>query len=82
LLECYDVIVVGGGVAGSVAARFAAKRGFRTLLVERYKTPRIKSCSGIQFRYFEKLLGAKTPPEKLCSNKLNKVEIITPLRRF
>jgi len=78
LLERYDVIVVGGGVAGSVAARFAAQRGFRTLLVERYKTPRIKPCSGIQFRYFEKLLGAKIPSEKLCGNKLYKVEMITP----
>ena len=78
MLEGYDVIVVGGGVAGSVTARFAAQRGFRTLLVERYKTPRIKSCSGIQFRYFEKLLGAKIPSGKLCGNKLYKVDMITP----
>jgi flavin-dependent dehydrogenase len=47
-------------------------------LVERYKTPRIKPCSGIQFRYFEKLLGARIPSEKLCSNKLYKVEMIIP----
>lgn len=81
MLEGYDVIVVGGGVAGSVAARFASQRGFRTLLVERYKTPRIKSCSGIQFKYFEKLIGAKVPPERLCSNTLYKVEMITPSER-
>jgi len=78
LLERYDAIVVGGGVAGSVAARFAAQKGFRTLLIERYKTPRIKSCSGIQFKYFEKLLGANIPREKRCSNRLYKVEMITP----
>jgi len=58
-METYDVVVVGGGVAGSVAARFAAKRGFKTLLLEKYKTPRNKPCSGIQFQYFEKLIGEK-----------------------
>jgi flavin-dependent dehydrogenase len=77
-MEEYDVVVVGGGVAGSVAARFAAKRGFNTLLVEKLKTPRNKACSGIQFEYFEKLIGEKIPREKLCRNKLFNVEIVTP----
>jgi geranylgeranyl reductase family protein len=77
-METYDVVVVGGGVAGSVAARFAAKRGFKTLLLEKYKTPRNKPCSGIQFQYFEKLIGEKIPHEKLCRNELFKVEMITP----
>jgi len=72
------VVVVGGGVAGSVAARFAAKGGFKTLLIEKFKTPRNKPCSGIQFQYFEKLIGEKIPREKLCRNELFKVEMITP----
>lgn len=74
----YDVLVVGGGVAGSVAARFAAKNGLKTLLIEKAKTPRNKPCSGIQFSYFEKLVGEKIPNEALCQNKLFKVEITTP----
>jgi geranylgeranyl reductase family protein len=74
----YDVMVVGGGIAGSVAARFSAKQGFKTLLLEKYETPRNKPCSGIQFSYFEKLVGKKIPKEKLCSNELFKVDIITP----
>ena len=77
-MEEYDVVVVGGGVAGSVAARFAAKRGFKTLLLEKFKTPRNKPCSGIQFQYFEKLIGEKIPREKLCRNELFKVEMVTP----
>ena len=77
-LERYDVLIAGGGVAGSVAARFCAKQGFKTLLLEKFKTPRNKPCSGIQFAYFEKLVGKEIPKEKLCKNELNKVDIITP----
>ena len=71
-------VVVGGGIAGSIAARFIAEKGFKTLLLEKKKTPRNKPCSGIQFSYFEKLIGEKIPQEKLCSNPLSKVEITTP----
>jgi flavin-dependent dehydrogenase len=77
-MEEYDVTIIGGGVAGSVAARFSAQHGFKTLLVEKYKTPRNKPCSGIQFPYFEKLIGQKIPREKLCKNELFKVDMITP----
>lgn len=34
----FDVIVVGGGPAGGQAARSLAKKGLKTLLVERYKS--------------------------------------------
>ncbi|MBU0491656.1 MAG: NAD(P)/FAD-dependent oxidoreductase [Chloroflexi bacterium] len=80
-MEQYDVVVVGGGIAGSVAARFAAEHGFATLLIEKRKTPRNKSCSGIQFPYLEKLVGAPIPPDKLCQNELRQVEIVTPSGR-
>lgn len=42
----FDVIVVGTGPAGSIAAYELAKNGFHTALVEREKLPRYKTCGG------------------------------------
>ncbi|BAB60165.1 cofactor biosynthesis protein [Thermoplasma volcanium GSS1] len=40
-METYDVLVIGGGPGGSTAARYAAKYGLRTLMIE--KRPEIGS---------------------------------------
>jgi len=77
-MDTYDVLVVGGGIAGSVAARLSAQHGLKTLLIEKAKTPRNKPCSGIQFTYFERLVGEKIPEDKLCRNQFFKVEMTTP----
>jgi len=74
----YDVIIAGGGIAGSTAAKFAARGGLKTLFVERHKTPRHKPCSGIQFDYFEKILGEKIPKERLCNVELTKIKMFFP----
>lgn len=74
----YDVVIVGGSIAGSVAARFIAEKGLKTLMVESAKTPREKPCSAIQFKYFEKLVGKKIPKERLCSNSLTKLYMEWP----
>jgi flavin-dependent dehydrogenase len=42
----WDVIVIGAGPAGAVAARELARRGATTLLVERQSFPRTKVCGG------------------------------------
>jgi geranylgeranyl reductase family protein len=42
----YDVIVIGGGPAGSSAARTAARLNARVLLLERHAMPRPKLCGG------------------------------------
>lgn len=42
----WDVLVVGAGPAGSSAARAAAERGARVLLVDRARFPRYKTCGG------------------------------------
>ncbi len=39
-----DAVVIGAGPAGSVAAALLARRGMRTILVERERFPRTKVC--------------------------------------
>jgi len=42
----YDLIVVGGGPAGSMCAREAALKGLEVLLIEKENFPRDKLCGG------------------------------------
>lgn len=41
----YDVIISGGGPAGSTCALFCAKNGLRVLLLEKERFPRDKTCA-------------------------------------
>ena len=77
-MESYDVVVVGGSIAGSIAGKYLSEAGMRTLIVEAAKAPREKPCSGIQFSYFEKLMGLKIPKEKLCQNQLKSLYMEFP----
>ena len=69
-MKTYDVVIIGGAIAGPVAAKFCAQLNLKTLLVEQFKVPREKPCSGIQFPYFEKIIGDPIPPERLCNHTL------------
>ena len=42
----YDLVLIGGGPAGSAAGRAAGKRGLRTLVLEKERFPRYKPCAG------------------------------------
>ncbi len=45
-VKVYDVAVIGAGPAGGVAATLCARSGFKTILVEKKKLPRVKPCAG------------------------------------
>lgn len=42
----YDVVIVGGGPAGSTLARKLTMYNFKVLLIEKHKLPRYKACGG------------------------------------
>ena len=42
----YDIIVVGGGPGGAMAARTCAEKGLKVLLLEKEQVPRYKACGG------------------------------------
>jgi halogenation protein CepH len=44
----YDVIIVGGGPAGSTAARRIAQRNLNVLLLDKAKFPRVKTRQSFQ----------------------------------
>ncbi|MCL6634776.1 MAG: geranylgeranyl reductase family protein [Peptococcaceae bacterium] len=59
----YDVIVVGGGPAGAVAARKCAEAGLETVILEKEYFPRPKPCAGGVSVAATNLLDDPVPPE-------------------
>lgn len=42
-----DVVVIGAGIAGTIAAKKCAQRGMHAILLEKCKLPRRKVCTGL-----------------------------------
>ena len=66
----YDVIVVGAGPAGSTASKTLSEQGLRFIMVERFKMPRYKSCSGQLIKksldLVKKYYGKGVPSFTMC----------------
>lgn len=75
----YDVLVVGGGPAGSTTAALLAERGRRVLLVEKERHPRFhigKSLLPLNLPLFDRL-GVKDEVERISMIKYG-VEFVSP----
>lgn len=75
-----EVIVVGAGPAGSIAARELARKGIDVLLLEKEKLPRYKLCGGGVSRktiLFLRGIGIDID-EEVIENKVNAIKIVTP----
>lgn len=73
----YDIIIVGGGPAGTTAAKFAAKNGAKVILFERDKkigTP-VRCGEGVSERGLKGYININGPS---VVNKLKKAEFISP----
>ena len=77
----YDVIIIGAGPTGSSAARELASNGYHVLLVEKFKMPRNKSCSGVLIKKSMDLVlqyfGEEVPAFTMCQPTDNKGMIFT-----
>lgn len=69
-MKSYDVIIVGSGPAGTTAAYHLAKAGLSTLVLEKEKLPRYKTCGGGVVLRAKNLLPVDISPiaESLCFN--------------
>lgn len=77
----YDVIVVGAGPAGCTAAKTLAEKGYKVLLMEKFKLPRYKSCSGQLIRksldLVREYFGEDVPELAMCTPTENRGMIFT-----
>lgn len=77
----YDTIVIGAGPAGCAAARALSEKGMKVLVVEKFKLPRYKSCSGQLIRKSLDLVsnyfGETVPDSVTCTPSENRGMIFT-----
>ena len=80
-MRMYDVIVVGAGSSGCTASKVLAEKGYKVLLVEKFKMPRYKSCSGVLIKKSMELVksyfGEDVPGAAMCTPTENRGMIFT-----
>ena len=80
-MQMYDVIVVGAGPAGCTASKVLAEKGYKVLLLEKFRMPRYKSCSGVLIKKSMELMkvyfGEDVPESAMCTPTENRGMIFT-----
>lgn len=70
----YDVVIIGGGPAGIAAATKLSSAGVKTLLIEKDKYPREKTCAGIltekTLSFLKENLYFSEMEQIICSNQV------------
>jgi geranylgeranyl reductase family protein len=76
----YDIIIIGGGPAGSSSALHAAQLGARVLLLEKTSMPRPKLCGGWVSHYALGRLGFAIAPQ-IVEAPFNSMELADGVSR-
>ncbi len=80
-MEEHDVIILGGGPAGSIAAMYLAKAGKDVLLIDKKTFPRDKVCGDAQGRKAARIikdLGIYQDYEKIPGQKIYGITLSSP----
>ncbi len=77
----YDVIIIGAGPSGCTAAKTLAEKDHKVLLIEKFKMPRYKSCSGQLIKktidLVQAYFGEAVPLSAMCTPTENRGMIFT-----
>jgi digeranylgeranylglycerophospholipid reductase len=82
-LQKYDLVVVGAGTGGAVAAKTAAKRGLKVCLVDRKKRGEIgdKVCGDAIGKHHFDNLGMAYPSGEEMDREIKGIEVFSPNRK-
>ena len=83
-MEKFDVIVVGAGTAGCLAAKTVAEAGLKTCLIDSKKREEIgaKVCGDALGEHHLTYLGLSKPQGSELEKKIEGVQIYSPDQRF
>jgi geranylgeranyl reductase family protein len=69
----YDVVVVGGGPGGAIAAYRLAQKSLKVALLEKEKLPRYKACGGVVAPHADKVLDFSI--DSMIERRVTKMKI-------